>query len=114
MSLCLQGDEEIISAVKAAVRAGYRHIDCASIYRNERAVGVALKELFVLGIVKREDLFITSKVLLRYIFFCTYKAVFVFFNHSSKYEIEQRRKPPNDHSHISAIMCCNFAQSEYM
>ncbi|CAL1535742.1 unnamed protein product [Lymnaea stagnalis] len=58
----LHGEEEIIESVKAAVRAGYRHIDCAAIYRNERAVGHALKELFVMGVVKREDLFITSKL----------------------------------------------------
>ncbi|KAH9502726.1 1,5-anhydro-D-fructose reductase [Bulinus truncatus] len=58
----LQSEEEIIEAVKTAVRSGYRHIDCAAIYRNERAVGHALKELFVMGIVKREDLFITSKL----------------------------------------------------
>jgi len=54
--------EQVISAVKAAVRAGYRHIDCAAIYRNETSVGVALKELFDAGEVKREELFITSKL----------------------------------------------------
>ncbi|KAK0054713.1 prostaglandin-E(2) 9-reductase [Biomphalaria pfeifferi] len=58
----LQSEEEIIEAVKSALRSGYRHIDCAAIYRNERAVGHALKEAFVMGIVKREDLFITSKL----------------------------------------------------
>ena len=52
----------MIKAVKAAVRCGYRHIDCAAIYRNERAVGHALKELFTEGIIQREDIFITSKV----------------------------------------------------
>lgn len=57
-----QGEEEVIEAVKTAVRAGYRHIDCAAIYRNERAVGHALKELIVMGVVQREDLFVTSKV----------------------------------------------------
>eukprot|EP00300_Choanocystis_sp_HF-7_P030530 c39386_g1_i1.p1 GENE.c39386_g1_i1~~c39386_g1_i1.p1 ORF type:complete len:342 (+),score=56.17 c39386_g1_i1:28-1026(+) len=49
-------------SVKAAIRCGYRHIDCAAIYGNEAEIGVALKELFDEGAVRREDLFITSKV----------------------------------------------------
>ncbi|CAG5133332.1 unnamed protein product, partial [Candidula unifasciata] len=58
----LQGEDEIIEAVKTAVRVGYRHIDCAAIYRNERAVGHAIKELIVMGLIQREDLFVTSKL----------------------------------------------------
>lgn len=55
-------EEDVITAVKAAVRIGYRHIDCAAIYRNERAVGHAIKELIVEGIIERKDLFVISKL----------------------------------------------------
>nr|CAD1832021.1 unnamed protein product [Ananas comosus var. bracteatus] len=49
-------------AVITAVKAGYRHIDCARLYKNEKEIGDALKSLFDDGVIKREDLFITSKL----------------------------------------------------
>ena len=54
--------EEVKQAVKAAIEKGYRHIDTAAIYGNEEAIGEALSEVFSEGSIKREDLFITSKL----------------------------------------------------
>lgn len=48
--------------VEAAVRCGYRLLDCAEEYENEAEIGVALQKCFKEGLVKREDLFITSKL----------------------------------------------------
>ncbi len=53
---------EVYQAVKDAVRVGYRHIDCAAIYGNEAEIGQAISELIKSGEVKRDQLWITSKV----------------------------------------------------
>jgi alcohol dehydrogenase (NADP+) len=50
------------SAVREAIRQGYRHIDCASIYGNEREIGAAIGEAIASGEVTREELWITSKL----------------------------------------------------
>ncbi|XP_057459118.1 NADPH-dependent aldo-keto reductase, chloroplastic-like [Lotus japonicus] len=52
----------VANAIATAVDVGYRHLDCAQIYRNEKEIGDGLKKLFADGVVKREDMFITSKL----------------------------------------------------
>ena len=52
----------IADTVKRAIHAGYRHIDCGSVYGNETNIGEALRELLASGVVRRKDLWITSKV----------------------------------------------------
>lgn len=49
-------------ATKAALEAGFRHLDCAERYRNEEAVGDALQEAFKAGTLQRRDLFVTTKL----------------------------------------------------
>ena len=53
---------EVGRAVKTAIRLGYRHIDCATIYANQAEIGDALAQLFQDGEVKRQELWITSKL----------------------------------------------------
>ncbi|KAF0654182.1 aldo/keto reductase, diketogulonate reductase [Cyanobium sp. Copco_Reservoir_LC18] len=53
---------EVGAAVTAALRLGYRHIDCAAIYGNEAEIGEALAAAIRSGLVKREELWITSKL----------------------------------------------------
>ena len=49
-------------ATKAALEAGFRHLDCAERYRNEAAVGEALQDVFEAGKIRRQDVFITTKL----------------------------------------------------
>ncbi|MEJ2507844.1 MAG: aldo/keto reductase [Ignavibacteriaceae bacterium] len=54
--------ETVSETVKKAIYSGYRQIDCASVYGNEKNIGEVLDEIFKSGFLEREDLWITSKV----------------------------------------------------
>jgi diketogulonate reductase-like aldo/keto reductase len=49
-------------ATKTALEAGFRHLDGAERYRNEEAVGDALQNVFEAGTIRREDVFVTTKL----------------------------------------------------
>lgn len=55
-------DGSATPAVQTALENGYRHIDCAPIYMNEPDVGVAFNNVFSAGEIKRENVWITSKL----------------------------------------------------
>ena len=56
-----QGDD-VYNALRIALAAGYRHIDCAAVYGNEDVIGRALADAFAAGDARREDVWITSKL----------------------------------------------------
>ena len=50
------------AAVATAIKTGYRHIDCAAVYGNEKDVGKGIRDgLEEMGL-KREDIWVTSKL----------------------------------------------------
>lgn len=53
---------EVAKAVRSALEVGYRHFDCAPIYGNEKEIGEAFSQAFAEGTVKREELWVTSKL----------------------------------------------------
>ncbi|MBN2860803.1 MAG: aldo/keto reductase [Sphaerochaetaceae bacterium] len=54
--------EQIAQSVRFAISAGYRHIDCASVYGNEAEIGKVFEEVFSSGEISREDVWITGKL----------------------------------------------------
>ncbi|KAI6221978.1 hypothetical protein M3Y99_01519100 [Aphelenchoides fujianensis] len=54
--------EELKTALRAALNVGYRYVDTAAGYGNEEAIGDVLQESYDAGALKREDVFITSKL----------------------------------------------------
>lgn len=54
--------EAIAQAVKGAISIGYRHIDCAAVYGNEHLIGETFREVLDSGLVRREELWVTSKL----------------------------------------------------
>lgn len=58
----IQGDSKIYQVLDYALNAGYRSIDTAAVYHNETSIGKALKDLLPKYNLKREDIFITTKL----------------------------------------------------
>ena len=55
-------ERDISNLKQAILEEGYRHIDTATLYGNEETIGEAVAEILKEGTIKREDLFITTKV----------------------------------------------------
>lgn len=53
---------EVGNAVLEAIKSGYKHIDCASVYGNEAEVGQAFQEALKQNIISRDRLWVTSKL----------------------------------------------------
>lgn len=68
-SLIQGSGDDLEKALNVALETGYRLIDTATVYENEHIIGKVLNEWFSSGKLKREDIFITTKV-------CTFNLCF--------------------------------------
>lgn len=57
----LHGDK-CVNAIMSAIRLGYRKFDTASFYGNDEEVGNAIRQAIAEGLIKREDVFVTTKL----------------------------------------------------
>ena len=55
-------DDECVRTIREAIEIGYRKFDTATLYKNEEAVGKALKQAMDAGDVTRDEIFVTTKV----------------------------------------------------
>lgn len=55
-------NKETAEIVEHAINVGYRHIDAAAFYDNERSVGQGIRNAIANGVVTREELFVTTKL----------------------------------------------------
>ena len=62
LGTCLVSDGKVTQQVETALECGYRVIDTAQRYGNEKGVGRALSKALAEGSVTREELFVTTKV----------------------------------------------------
>ena len=53
---------EVYDAIQTAIQIGYRHIDCALVYGNQKEIGQSLKDVFRKELVNRSEMWITSKL----------------------------------------------------
>ncbi|XP_018320816.1 alcohol dehydrogenase [NADP(+)] A-like [Agrilus planipennis] len=58
----LSAPGEVEQAIKYAINIGYRHFDCAMVYGNEKEIGKAIREKIADKTVRRDELFITTKL----------------------------------------------------
>ena len=53
---------EVYQSIRWAIKLGYKHIDCASVYENQKEIGQAIHDAIKEGDIKREELFVVSKL----------------------------------------------------
>ncbi|XP_053680716.1 1,5-anhydro-D-fructose reductase-like [Anopheles nili] len=58
----LAQEGQCVELVKKAIDAGYRHIDTAYLYENEVEIGQAIRAKIAEGVIRREDIFVTTKL----------------------------------------------------